>query len=243
VRLIPVIALLSSAALASGSVEGTLTIKRDGKPAFVKNSLVYLRGFKSESSKEPAKMAQTGRAFDKVVLPVVKGGRVQFTNEEPLDTIYHHVFAPGPKVKFASGKYKPIPKGKPFTTEPLTYEGPVTVFCDIHKEMISTVYVVPNDRFVVLSEGEGDSAPFRIEGIPPGSYTLAAWHRSVEKPVELPVEIKEGQTTKVNLVLEGKSGVEQLLLNHKRREEGAYAPLKADGGSPGEAVGLEDKWK
>ncbi len=235
--------LISFDAFAGGSVEGTLSVKRDRKSAFVKNALVYIRGYATAPSKEPATMAQTGRAFDKVVLPVVKRGTVRFTNEEPLENIYHHVFSPGPKTKFSSGKYRPIPRDKPYLTEPLTSEGPVTVFCDIHKEMISTVYVVPNDRFTLLSTAEGDSAHFKIDGIQPGSWTIVAWHRSAEKSTDLPIEIKEGQTTQMDLVIEGASGVEQLLLNHKRREAGSYGPLKSDGGSPGEAVGLEDKWK
>jgi hypothetical protein len=232
--------LLSSPAFAGGSVEGTLTVKRDGKPGFVKNSLVFIRGFESDPPKEPEKLAQTGRAFDKVVLPIVKGGKVTFANEE-TENIYHHVFTPGPKVKFQSSKYKPTQN--PFTTDRLTYEGAVTVFCDIHKEMISTVYVVPNDRFTLLSAADGDSARFKINGIKPGKWTIVAWHRSAKEAVELPIEIKEGQTTKLDLTLDGTSGVEQVLLDHKRREAGrGYAP-KPDGGWMGEAIGEDEKWK
>jgi hypothetical protein len=230
VRLPAILLLLSSPVFAGGSVEGTLTVKRDGQPGFVKNALVYIRGYSTEPPKEPVKLAQTGRAFDKVVLPIVKKGKVAFANEEPL-SIYHHVFTPDPRFKLNSQKYKP---GEgPFTTDPLTYEGPMTVFCDIHKDMISTVYILPNDRFALLSGAEGDSAPFKIDGIKPGKWTIVAWHRSAKNPVEMEVEIKEGQTTKLNLLLDGASGVEKLLIDHKRK--GGQYKLKPDGGSMGEA--------
>ena len=240
-RLSLIAVLLSSAAFAGGSVEGILTVKRDGSPAFVKNALVYIRGYATPPSAEPLKLAQSGRAFDKVVLPVVKKGKVRFANEEPLENIYHHVFSPDRKQRINSPKYRP--KDKPYDTDALTYEGPITVFCDIHKEMISTVYVVPNDRFTLLSTAEGASAPFKIDGIQPGKWTIVAWHRSAKDVVELPIEIKEGQTTKLDLTLDGSTALEKALLEHKRLTASAYGAPKPDGGSQGEAVGVDETWK
>jgi hypothetical protein len=235
-----VMLVCSVAHAGGGTVEGTVTVKRDGKPAFVKNALVYLKGFSSKPPSAPYVMTQAGRAFDPVVLPVVHKGRVAFSNAEPDEDIYHHVFSPSKQLHINSPKYKP--KSKPYLSEELTTDGPFQVFCDIHKEMISTVYVVPNDRFTLLSAAEGDSAPFKIEGIPPGKLTIVAWHRSAKKEVELPIEVKEGQTTKIDLVVEGESGIEQALKDHKRLNKD-YDALKSDGGSKGEAVGLEDDWK
>lgn len=235
--------LISSAALAEGgSVEGRLTVTRDNQPAFAKNALIYITGYATKPPREPAKMAQTGRAFDKVVLPVVKGGRVAFTNEEPLDSIYHHVFTPGPKVKFASEKYRPGDKAYVTKEGALNVDGAVTVFCDIHKEMISTIYLVPNDRFVLLSTAEGASAPFKIDGIKPGKWKLVAWHRSAEGTVEKEVEIKEGQTTKIDLTLEGASKIEKVLFDHKRINESKGYEQKADGGWRGERKEDGDGW-
>ena len=234
--------ICSSAFAEGGSVEGTLTVTRDGKPGFVKNALVYIRGYDDKPApSKPAKMAQSGRAFDKVVLPVVKGGKVAFLNEEPLDSIYHHVFTTDPKYKFTTKKFRP--SDGPVETKPLTYEGAMTVFCDIHKEMISTIYIVPNDRFALLSTAEGASAPFKIDGIRPGKWTIVAWHRSAAKKVETQIEIKEGQTTRIDLALDGESGIEKALLAHQREGYGMKYRLKADGGAEGEKVGEDEKWK
>ena len=235
--------LICSAAFAEGgSVEGTLTVTRDGKPGFVKNALIYIAGYEDKPApSKQVKMAQTGRAFDKVVLPVVKKDRVAFANEEPLDSIYHHVFSPDKKLEVNSPKFRP---GDPaYLTQPLTYLGPMTVFCDIHKEMISTVYVLENDRFTLLATAEGDSAPFKIDGIRPGKWTIVAWHRSAQKTVQLPVEIKEGQTTKINLTLNGDNACEKGLLDHSRRY-GKYG-VKPDGGAAGEKIHAaeDEKWQ
>lgn len=233
--------MLSTAAFAGGgAVEGTVTVKRSGKPAFVKNTLVYIRGYATDAPAEPPELAQSGRAFDKVVLPVVKQSRVQFTNRELEGTLYHNVFTPGPEPKFASGKYRP--GDKPFVGPKLTTEGPVTMFCDIHKEMIATIYVVPNDRYTLLATAEGDKAPFRIEGIKPGKWTVVAWHRSSKRPAEQEIEIVEGKTAKLDLVIDGDPKVEEALGKHARYKTGNYPDLKADGGAVGEAIGFEDKW-
>lgn len=239
-RLVLCAIFVSGLAFAGGSVQGTVTVTRDGKPAFVKNTLIYLRGFKSSPPKEPARMAQTGRAFDKVVLPVVKQGKVSFTNEEPLDSVYHHVFSPDKKTQINSSKYKP--GDKPYVTKEMTNEGPITVFCDIHKDMISTVYVVPNDSYTLLGTAEGASAQFKIQNIPPGSWTIVAWHRSAKQATELPVVVKDGQATKIDLAINGESGLEELLKNHQNRGLKSYEPPKLDGGARGEKVGVEDDW-
>jgi len=220
-------------------VEGVITVKRDGQPAYAKNTLVYL-GDTVEGAKptKPALMAQQGRAFDKVVLPIVRRGVVRFTNEETLENIYHHVFSPDPKVGINSKKYRPT--DDPYDTRPLDRVGPITVFCDIHKEMISTVYVVPNDFYTLLSSAEGATAPYKLQGIPAGKHKLTVWHRSAKAPLEVDVVIQDGKTTKLDITLEGTTEIEASLLKHQRRDKVDYRALMPDGGSPGES---EDKWK
>ena len=233
VLLVPLLAQASG-----GSVEGTITVKKDGAPGTVKNALVFISGYATAPPAE-VRMSQSGRAFQPVVLPVVQGGKVRFSNDE-LDAIYHHVFSPSKKVMINTDKFKPKAS---WLSEKMTTEGAFEVFCDIHREMISTVYVVPNDRFTVLDSAEGSSAPFKIEGIKPGKWMIVGWHRSAKGRVEQSVEIKAGQTTHLDLEINGESGVEKLLEHHKRRVKDRYDEVKADGGAVGEAVGLEDKWK
>ena len=51
-------------------------------------------------------------------------------------------------------------------------EGPITIKCDFHRWMTAHFWVMDHPFFAVTdSEGR-----FSIPGLPPGNYTLAAWH-------------------------------------------------------------------
>ncbi len=234
VAFFPVLALALIALAQAGSpgvIEGTLTVKNlsvpaartiDGREdtmavALAKNALLYVRGYKDEAPRKRAVMNQIGKTFDPVVLPVIAGQWVEFVNGEPTP-LYHHVFSPSDAVKrFDLGKFKPPQKREQLFTK----EGRVDVFCDIHKEMKATVYVVPNGQYTVLSSADQPRAPFRIEGVRPGRWTLVAWHAGAEKPVEVPVEVEPGASTKVDVVIEMGTGLDRLL-SHKNRLGKAY---------------------
>ena len=72
--------------------------------------------------------------------------------------------------------------------------GYIIVQCDIHGWMKSYIRV---DRhpFHSVSAADGN---FRIEGIPPGSYTLEVWHEYFG-PKEIKVSIKRGSVSRVTV--------------------------------------------
>src|SRR3990172_7073561 len=51
--------------------------------------------------------------------------------------------------------------------------GVVRVFCEIHSHMSAFVIVFAHG-FFTITDADGR---YRIEGIPPGSYSLAVWHQ------------------------------------------------------------------
>ena len=53
-------------------------------------------------------------------------------------------------------------------------EGPITIKCDFHPWMIAHFFVLDHPFFAV-SDAAGR---FAIDGLAPGSYTLAAWHEA-----------------------------------------------------------------
>jgi len=57
--------------------------------------------------------------------------------------------------------------------------------------------VLPNRRFVTL----GGGGTFRIDGIPPGKWTLYAYSRRAAEPVSAGVEILAGKTVTADLAL------------------------------------------
>jgi hypothetical protein len=50
--------------------------------------------------------------------------------------------------------------------------GIVRVFCDIHSHMSAFVLVFGH-RYFATTDTDGN---YRIDNIPPGTYTVAAWH-------------------------------------------------------------------
>ena len=118
-------------------------------------------------SREPgrARMDQRNETFLPHVLTIDAGTVVDFPNN---DKTYHNVFSLSKTRKFdlgryAAGKSKSVPFERP---------GIVRIFCDIHSHM-SAFIMVFSHRYYAKAEADGR---YRIDNIPPGTYTVAAWH-------------------------------------------------------------------
>jgi hypothetical protein len=134
-------------------------------------------------------MKQVGETFVPHVLPVVKGTTVDFPNQDP---IFHNVFSLSGTKSFDLGRY---PKGD---SRSVTFEQPgiVPVFCHLHSNMSAIVLVLDNP-FFSTPDAEGR---YRIEGIPPGTYSIVGWHER-SQPVEQQVEVSAGQAVDLNIVI------------------------------------------
>lgn len=133
--------------------------------------VLYLEG-PSPASTAPGSPAvftieQLNRRFspDLLVLPV--GSTVSFPN---MDPIFHNIFSLSKAKSFDLGSYD---KGK---TREVVFPRPgvVDIYCHLHPNMAATVVVTPN-RWFARSDKSGQ---YRIEDVPPGKYTLVAWHKS-----------------------------------------------------------------
>ncbi len=138
-----------------------------------------------------SKLDQKFTQFTHRALPILVGTTVDFTNHDP---IYHNVFSNSQEnPKFDLGRRK---NGE---TKSVTFnqvEVPVKLYCEIHAKMASNILVLQNPFFTVVQPG----GTFRIKGVPPGTYTLEAWH-DYWQPVDFKVKVKAGKTKKVNLTL------------------------------------------
>lgn len=111
------------------------------------------------------KLSQKDQSFVPRVLPIGVGDAVDFPN---LDPIFHNVFSLSPVRRFDLGKY-PRGQSKRLT---FTRRGLVNVYCDIHSDMAAFILVLPHHGFT-QPDLQGRYA---MPALPPGRYTLHAWH-------------------------------------------------------------------
>ena len=141
--------------------------------------VIYLEGSEPASAeatgRPPLQIQQIDRRFspDLVVTPV--GSTVSFPN---MDPIFHNIYSLSKPKTFDLGSYD---KGE---TRRVVFPKPgvVEIYCHLHPNMAATVVVTPNSWYACPDAG----GQYRIPSVPPGQYTLVAWHKSAgffRKPI------------------------------------------------------------
>lgn len=141
--------------------------KEQNPLAFERNHVViYLEGH-LPSEKISAELNQQDRRFSPDLVVIPAGSSVSFAN---LDPIFHNVFSLSKAKSFDLGNY---PKGQ---TRIVTFPKPGIVFvdCHLHPNMSAIIVVTPN-RWGTKADASGR---FVLPDIPPGTYTIVAWHRA-----------------------------------------------------------------
>lgn len=188
-----------------GVIEGTLSLRLGPQrrwasrypgagPASAKvhpvPAVVYLLGdFPEEGPVTVVRdIVQRDGVFIPGALVVRAGTTVSFPNE---DSYFHNVFSYADP-RFDLGRYPEGESREVLFDEP----GIVRVYCEIHEFMRAVVLVTEHSFHDVVSE----DGTFRIAGVPPGSYTLAAYHPDLGS-LEERVVVPEGGTARVTLQL------------------------------------------
>jgi plastocyanin len=177
------------AGLHPGPVDSNEIALKNGKLA---NVFVYVKsGLEGKSFPVPAEkkhVDQRGCLFSPRVLGVQVGQAVELTNG---DATLHNVHAL-PAANAESND--PQPQGAPpFDKRFDKPEVMVPLRCDIHPWMAAYVGVVPHPYYAV----SGEDGTFVIPNLPPGKYTLAAWHEKLGTQTR-EVTIAPGQTVTVD---------------------------------------------
>jgi plastocyanin len=131
-----------------------------------------------EERETRVRMDQRHEAFVPHILAITVGTTVDFPNN---DATFHNVFSLSRTRSFDLGRYaaghsKSVRFDRP---------GIVRVFCDIHSHM-SAFILVFSHRFFAVTD---DAGRYRIEDVPPGSYTVVVWNERLpqaSKPVTIP---------------------------------------------------------
>lgn len=146
------------------------------------NSVVYVNAIAGKTFPVPAKhqvMDQKGLMFQPHLLVVLVGSTVDFLNS---DKVQHNIFWPAvngnKKMSHNMGTW---PTGE---IRSFKYDQPgvVPLLCNVHPEMSGYVVVSPTPYFAETDE----SGAYKIENLPPGQYTVTAWHEGMKiesKPV------------------------------------------------------------
>ncbi len=171
----------------TGSLRGRVDVRRPAPPplrrpgtsdlssapardqADRRRAVVFLesapRGAFEDREVPRARLDQRRETFVPHVLPIMVGTTVDFPNS---DATYHNVFSLSKTQRFDLGRYA---QGR---TKSVRFDRPgvVRVFCDIHSHMSAFIIVFSHPYFAV-TEPDGR---YRIEGVPPGTYSAAAWY-------------------------------------------------------------------
>jgi plastocyanin len=135
---------------------------------------------------EPVKLDQQGCRYVPHVIGVRAGQPIEITNS---DATTHNVHSlPGVNREFNFAQYVKDQKNVEIFTAP---EVMIRLKCDLHSWMSAYVGVVEHPYFAVTSAG----GKFELKGLPPGEYTIEAWHEKagtqVQKVTVGPNETKE----------------------------------------------------
>jgi plastocyanin len=131
--------------------------------------VIYLEG---PSGIGPAKttvltMQQVNRRFSPDLLVIPVGSAVSFPN---MDPIFHNIFSLSKPKTFDLGSYDKGESRSVVFAKP----GIVSVYCHLHPNMEATIVVSPT-RWYAQPDRSGQ---YRIQDVPPGQYTIVAWHKA-----------------------------------------------------------------
>ena len=113
------------------------------------------------------RMDQVNRRFSPDLLVVPVGATVSFPN---MDPIFHNIFSLSKAKEFDLGSYDKGDSRSVTFTKP----GVVYVYCHLHPNMEGTIVVAPSHYFAQADA----SGHFHLAAVPPGEYTVVAWHKA-----------------------------------------------------------------
>jgi plastocyanin len=173
-----IMALAASAGTISGKVSG-----------MTGESVVYVEAIAGKTFPAPTEkpvIDQKGLMFTPHLIAVQQGTTVEFLNS---DKVAHNVFwisvGGNKKLGHNLGTW-PQGEKKSFKFD---NPGAVPLLCNVHPEMSAYIVVTPTPYFAVTDK----SGNYKIENVPDGSYTVAAWHEGAKnssKPVTVSGEGK-----------------------------------------------------
>ncbi len=162
----------------------------------LQNVIVYISAGTPNESSPPAQavsITQKGCQYLPHVVPMVVNQELKVVNDDPTSHNIH------PMAKINHEWNKSQPSGTPPFSEKFDKPEFIPVKCNVHPWMHGTFAVLKNSHYAV-SGGDGG---FTLPNLPPGKYTVAAWHESYGEQTQ-EVTITGSETKSVNFVFKAK---------------------------------------
>jgi plastocyanin len=163
----PCISAFPAVQLGEDSAQGS---RRDPIDFERSRVVIYLESAVPDTQTAPPQeieVRQIDRRFVPDIVLVPAGSTVSFPD---MDPIFHNIYPLSKARSFDLGSYD---KGQ---TRKITFPKPgiVEVYCHLHPNMAATVVVTPS-RWYARPDGTGH---YSIQNVPPGRYTVVAWHKT-----------------------------------------------------------------
>jgi hypothetical protein len=159
----------------------------------VLDAVVWLKGVEKgkafEKSDKAPEIVNKGCVFVPHVQSIPLGGIV-IVNADP---VMHNTHGFAGKVTVFNVA---LPTQGQRIERPLKKPGMMRVECDTHGWMLAWVFVAENPYNAVTAK----DGSFTLRDVPPGSYTLVAWHELTGE-MEMPVTVKAKETAKLTVEL------------------------------------------
>jgi plastocyanin len=155
----------------NGLYDEAIVVNKNGTLA---NVFLYIKagleGKRFEVPKEPVVIDQKGCRFGPRVFGVQVGQIIKVTNSDPLTHNIHPMPKNNREWNQSQGEGDP-----PLERKFVRPEVMVRVKCNVHSWMRAHVGAVDHPYFTVT----GEDGSFEIRNLPPGEYTLEAWHEKL----------------------------------------------------------------
>lgn len=154
-----------------------------------------LEGTNFTAPATPVELDQAGCRYSPHVIGVTVNQPVEFVNSD--ETLHNvHSISQGNKPFNFGMPIKNMKQRRLFSSPEIM----VHLKCDVHSWMSAYVGVVPHPFFAVTDE----QGHFTIRGLPPGTYTLEAWHETFGTK-SLPVTVGPSESKTVDIAFQAAS--------------------------------------
>jgi plastocyanin len=156
------------------------------------NAFVYIKagleGKNFEAPKEPVQIVQHGCKFEPRAIGVQAGQNVDVKNADPVSHNFHAMPSNN-----RDWDQQQSPGAADMEHRFPRPEIMIPVKCNVHSWMRAYIGVMPHPYFAVTAADGG----FELRNVPPGDYTVAAWHEKFGE-----------QTAQVHVAANGKEAVD-----------------------------------